>query len=157
MPRKPIEPLVPLDPDLNKTLRSIKKNKRVEQMKNSGNNCRLENQEHEEVRQNHGLNNGQPRPRRSIREASKSNEQYEVQRNVFPQIQTDFEIKGPLFNGLPKFLGLASENSFTHLNNLYLHCRTMKPLGQARGRDVESIPSHTRRQGTRLVYSSRNL
>ena len=128
MPRRPLERLVPLDPDLNKTLRSIKKNKRVEQMENSGNNRRLDNQEREEVCQNHGLNNGQPRPRRSIKEASQSNEQYEVQQNVFPQIQTDFEIKGPLFNGLPKFHGLTSENPFTHLNNLYLHCRTMKTL-----------------------------
>ena len=118
MPRKPIEPLVPLDLDLNKTLRSIKKNKRVENMENSSNNRRLDNKEREEVRQNQGLDNGRPRPRRSIREASQSNEQYEVQRNVFPQIQTDFEIKAPLFNGLPKFHGLASENPFTHLNNL---------------------------------------
>ena len=84
MHRKPLEPLVPLDPDLNKTLRSIKKNKRVEQMKNLGNNRRLNNQERDEVRQNHSLNNGQPRPRRSIREASQSNEQFEVRRSMFP-------------------------------------------------------------------------
>ena len=40
----------------------------------------------------------------------------------------DFKIKGPLFNGLPKFHGMESENPDTHLNILYLHCRTMKPL-----------------------------
>ena len=128
MPRRPLEPIVPLDLDLDKTLRSLRKSRKNLDMENSGNNRRLDNQVREEVRQNHGLNNGKPRPRRSIREASQSNEQYEVQRNVFPQIQTDFEIKGPLFNGLPKFHGLASENPFTHLNNLYLHYRTMKPL-----------------------------
>ena len=128
MPRRSKEPIVPLDPKLEKTLRSVKKCRKEINIENSGNNRRLDNQEREEVRQNQGLDNGRLKPRRSIREASQSNEQYEVQRNVFPQIQTDFEIKGPLFNGLPKFHGMASENSFTHLNNLYLNCRTMKPL-----------------------------
>ena len=128
MPRRPLEPIVPLDLELDKTLRSIRKSRKEINMENSGNNRRLDDQEREEIRQNQVLDNGRPRMRRSIREASQSNEQYEVQRNVFPQIQTDFEIKGPLFNGLPKFHGLASENPYTHLNNLYLHCRTMKPL-----------------------------
>jgi len=51
MPRRPLELVLPLDLDLDKTLRSLRKSrKNLENMENSGNNRRLDNQEREEVR-----------------------------------------------------------------------------------------------------------
>lgn len=39
----------------------------------------------------------------------------------------NFEIKGSLLANLPKFAGLASENSHKHLMGLYHTCSSMKP------------------------------
>lgn len=131
MPRCLKNSIVPLNPEIEKSLRWLRKIKRrLDMGDNSNTESRLVNPNphlgNMQVDQDHG--NGQPRQRRSIREASQSNEHFEAQLHAIPQIQADSEIKGPLYNGLPKFQGLASENPNNHFSNLYLHCQTMERL-----------------------------
>lgn len=69
MSRKPTNSIVPLNPELEKILRSLKKvRKHLEMTENSGNHPRLvnPNPNWDDVRVEQGLDNGRPRSWRSI-------------------------------------------------------------------------------------------
>ena len=70
-----------------------------------------------------------PRQKRSIRDATRVDTHYEAKYSALPQFQADFEIKGQLYKRTPKYHGSDDENPYHHLNALYNHCQTMKPIG----------------------------
>lgn len=148
MPRSSKGHLISFDPEIEKTLRGLRKKRREKlskkadreilidpdlQLSMEGPNNDNPNPAQERVDENYVQN--RPRLRRTIREVSQSDEHFEKLYNSYPEFEVDFEIKGPLYHGLPKFYGLRGENPYSHLNSLYLHCRTMKPL-TARIEDV---------------------
>jgi len=160
MPRSS-QPLIPFDPEIERTLRKLRK-KRQERLKGNWDIIIDLNFQPSMEGLNENLNNVQerveenvvqprPRPRKTIREISQSDEHFERLYNSYPEIEVDFEIKGPLYHGLPKFHGLPGENPYSHLNSLYLHCRTMKPLA-ARIEDVMWKVFHLTLEGKALEW-----
>ena len=118
--------LIPLDPEIDRTLRKLRRRRRIEEnieeeimaeipIVNNDGRARIEQ---EEV----------PR-RRTIRELTQSDANFEQLHGAIPNFTVDFEIKGHLIHSLPKFHGLAGENPYVHLNTLHMHCMTMKPVG----------------------------
>ncbi|KAK4255824.1 hypothetical protein QN277_008769 [Acacia crassicarpa] len=82
-----------------------------------------------------GENNGQPR-RRTIRDVTRSDVTNDPFNVACPNLEVNFELKGPLLNSLPRFHGLEKEDPCSHLNALHVACSNMKPVG-ARLDDVK--------------------
>ena len=139
-----------MNPEIERTCRKLRKEKRLRNL-GEGNYRPIElNSEPEldlnmgdnnpgmdlEQRQVNNANNNiapQPNPQRpalrSIRDVNQE-ESYATMdnlQNAYPNFDFEFDIKGPILNNLPKFHGLTGENPYSHLTNLRMHCRTMKP------------------------------
>ena len=81
--------------------------------------------QHEQYAENN-MNNR--RPRRSIRDLTSSNANYDPF-HICPALDINFELKGHLLSNLPKFYGLAGENPFKHFKTMQWVCSSMKPVG----------------------------
>ena len=136
--------LIPLDPEVERTLRELRKNKK--KVGNSSQERELELEERlflEETMadntngnnrdrngdNNEGVNQNLGHGKKSIRELTQFDDNFEPLVGATPTFASDFEIKGSLVHSLPKFHGLAGENPYTHLSSLHMHCMTMKPVG----------------------------
>ena len=92
--------LIPLDPEIDRTLRKLRRRRRIE-----------ENIEEEIMAEIPIVNNdGRGRikqeevpRRRTIRELTQSDANFEQLHGAIPNFTVDFEIKGHLIHSLPKF------------------------------------------------------
>jgi Retrotransposon gag protein len=151
------EPSNPLDPEIERTCRRLRKETKERKLGGTSTRpveidsdqelepnmeARNVNREAENVREAENPNMAieqvqargnnevqQPVPRRSIKTVNQeeSDETMDRLQNSFPNFDFDFEIKGPILNNLPKFYGLNGEDPYSHLTTLQMHCRTMKP------------------------------
>lgn len=149
MHRKSRWPLIPFDPEIERTFRRLRGRRQARLDTNSeqelninmdGANANVDinpnlNIAPEIIEENNGVH--QLLHRRTIRDINQeeSDATMERIRNSFPDYNFEFEVKGPLFNNLPKFYGLSGENPYMHLNTLQMHCRIMK----ARAVSVEDV------------------
>ncbi|KAK4260240.1 hypothetical protein QN277_003383 [Acacia crassicarpa] len=75
-----------------------------------------------------GENNAQPR-RRTIRDVTRSDVTNDPFNITCPNLEVNFELKGPLLNSLPRFHGLEKEDLCSHLNALHVASSNMKHVG----------------------------
>ena len=74
-------------------------------------------------------NEERPPARRTIRDATRINFDYNPFMNVFPNVNAGYGIKGLLIQNLPKFHGLQLKEPHFHLDEVYLKCQSMLPVG----------------------------
>ena len=66
---------------------------------------------------------------RTLTELAAPNMNYQALAIQYLELEADFELKSGLIHLLPKFLGLAGEDPHKHLKEFHVVCSTMKPHG----------------------------